>query len=313
MQRISRSETAKPRLIGVNHVALEVGDVDAALAFYGRIFSFTLRGKTEEQAFIDMGDQFLALMQTATPHADGQRHFGLVVDDRTAVRARAEAAGARMIEGRFLDFLDPWGNRIEVVEYADIQFTKAPEILRGMGLALEKAAAPRRERAAKGMAPAQAASAERRSRAEAGVPSESERRFLDAYRVGHLATADHRGAPHVVPVCYAVTGDMLYITVDEKPKRHVLLKRLRNIAENPAVAFVADRYDEDWSRLGWVMLRGRATVLQGGEEHDRAQALLRARYPQLLMMRIDAHPVIAMRIERATSWGMLDAAAGFPP
>jgi len=147
-------EAGKPRLVGVNHVALEVGDIDAALAFYRRIFSFTLRGRGEGMAFIDMGDQFLALMQTAAPHADRQRHFGLVVDDRSTVRARAEAAGAQMIEGRFLDFLDPWGNRIEVVEYADIQFTKTPEVLRGMGIALEKSDTALRELAEKGMAPA---------------------------------------------------------------------------------------------------------------------------------------------------------------
>src|ERR1700738_3320361 len=117
--------------------------------------------------------------------------------------------------------------------------------------------------------------------------SERERRFLAGRRVGHLATADRAGAPHVVPVCYAVADAALYITIDEKPKRGgAPLKRLRNIAENAAVAVAGDRYDDDWTRRGWVMLRGRAEILAGGEEHARAQALLRSRYPQLNDMRI---------------------------
>jgi PPOX class probable F420-dependent enzyme len=133
-----------------------------------------------------------------------------------------------------------------------------------------------------------------------------ERRFLATRMVGHLATADRRGAPHVVPVCFAVADDALYITIDEKPKRaRAPLKRLRNIAENPAVAVVVDRYDDDWTRLGWVMLRGRAEILTGGTEHARAQALLRARYPQLNDMQIASLPVIAVRVERVTSWGNL--------
>jgi len=138
--------------------------------------------------------------------------------------------------------------------------------------------------------------------------SERERRFLSRRRVGHLATADLAGAPHVVPVCFAVTDEALYITIDEKPKRAgAPLKRLRNIAENPAVAVVVDRYDDDWTRLGWVMLRGRADILTGGDEHARAQALLRARYPQLNKMEIASLPVIAVRLERITSWGNLAA------
>ena len=136
--------------------------------------------------------------------------------------------------------------------------------------------------------------------------SEPERRFLSRRKVGHLATADRRGAPHVVPVCFAVEGDALYITVDEKPKRaDVPLKRLRNIAENPSAAVVVDRYDDDWTRLGWVMLRGRAEILAEGTEHARAQALLRGRYPQLNDMEIASLPVIAVRLERVTSWGNL--------
>jgi PPOX class probable F420-dependent enzyme len=139
--------------------------------------------------------------------------------------------------------------------------------------------------------------------------SEREQRFVDGRRVGHLATADRRGVPHVVPVCFAVSGPSLYVAIDAKPKRSPVadLKRLRNIAENPAVAVVVDRYDEDWERLGWVMLRGRAEVLTGGAEHHDAQALLRVRYPQLAAMRIEDYPVIAVRIERVTSWGDLSA------
>jgi PPOX class probable F420-dependent enzyme len=137
---------------------------------------------------------------------------------------------------------------------------------------------------------------------------EHERRFLDRCKVGHLATADRRGAPHVVPVCFAIEGDALYITIDEKPKRAgVPLKRLRNIAENPAVAVVVDRYDDDWTRLGWVMVRGRADILSAGAEHARAQTLLRTRYPQLNDMQIGSLPVIAVRVERVTSWGNLAA------
>jgi PPOX class probable F420-dependent enzyme len=144
---------------------------------------------------------------------------------------------------------------------------------------------------------------------DASALTEGDRRFLAARRVGYLATADRSGAPHVVPACFAVAGDSLYIAIDEKPKRRpgATLKRLRNIAENPSVAFVADRYDEDWTRLGWIMLRGRAEILAAGSEHDQAQALLGARYPQLRAMAIAALPVIALRIERKTSWGDLAA------
>lgn len=148
----------KPRMVGLNHVALEVGDLEAALAFYGAVFDFTLRGRSANQAFLDMGDQFLALAETEAAAARGgdpaeARHFGLVVDDRSAVRALAEAAGARLLPGPFLDFLDPWGNRVEVVEYAGVQFSKSPAVLRGMGLDLGKGEKARGELAAKGMAP----------------------------------------------------------------------------------------------------------------------------------------------------------------
>ena len=139
--------------------------------------------------------------------------------------------------------------------------------------------------------------------------TERQRRFLDHGRVGHLATADAKGAPHLVPVCYAAVEDTLYITVDEKPKRRdIPLKRVRNILDNPQAAFIVDRYDEDWRRLGWVMLRGPAEILDEGPEHDRAQALIVARYPQLRAMHIAELPVIALRIARASDWGDLSVA-----
>ena len=123
------------RLVGINHVALEVGDIDDALAWYGRLFDLELRGRHgSRMAFIDMGDQFIALLETPTPHKDAERHFGLVVDDRSTVRELAARAGATLLEGPFLDFLDPWGNHIQVVDYRDIQFSKTPEVLSGMGL-----------------------------------------------------------------------------------------------------------------------------------------------------------------------------------
>ena len=144
--------------------------------------------------------------------------------------------------------------------------------------------------------------------------SGAERRFVESMRVARLATADANGVPHVVPVCYALLGGSFYVTIDEKPKRPDVraMKRLRNIAENPHVAVVIDRYDEDWSRLAWVMLRGRADVLDHGDEHDRAQAGLRERYPQYRAMRIEPLPVIALRIARVTAWGALDAPGGGP-
>jgi PPOX class probable F420-dependent enzyme len=139
--------------------------------------------------------------------------------------------------------------------------------------------------------------------------SEPQARFLASRRVGHLATADAQAIPHLVPVCFVVSGGALYTTIDQKPKGDVrALKRLRNITENPVASFVADRWDEDWTRLGWVMLRGPAQILDDGAEHDRAQALLRSRYPQYRKMELSGLPVIAIRIERVTSWGDLSVA-----
>jgi catechol 2,3-dioxygenase-like lactoylglutathione lyase family enzyme len=139
------------RLVGINHVALEVGDIDEALDFYGRFFDFTLRGRSWSQAFIDIGDQFLALQTGRTGEPDSARHFGLVVDDKDALRRELEEAGVAIKPGRRLDFRDPWGNQIEVVGYRDIQFTKAPWVLEGMGLNLEKSEQAREELREKGL------------------------------------------------------------------------------------------------------------------------------------------------------------------
>ena len=126
--------TPRPRLIGVNHIALEVDDVDEALSFYGRIFELELRGRMSGMAFVDMGDQFVALSEGRSQPPDKARHFGLVVDDKETTRAALEDAGVEILRGRGLNFRDPWGNNVQVVDYRDIQFTKAANVLRGMGL-----------------------------------------------------------------------------------------------------------------------------------------------------------------------------------
>ncbi len=147
------SGAAKARALGINHVVLEVGNVDEALEFYGAIFDFTLRGKREGRAFIDLGDQFIQLSENRTQEPDGQRHFGLVVDNREPVREALDKLGVELIGNR-LNFRDPWGNRVEVIDYDHIQFTKAPHILRGMGAEnLEKTPEAIAELAKKGMAP----------------------------------------------------------------------------------------------------------------------------------------------------------------
>jgi lactoylglutathione lyase len=122
------------RLVGINHLALEVDDLEEALDFYGRVFDFELRGRIAGMAFIDIGDQFIALAEGRSQPSDTSRHFGLVVDDKQLARQALQEAGAEILPGRGLDFRDPWGNHVQVVEYGDVQFTKAPEVLRGMGL-----------------------------------------------------------------------------------------------------------------------------------------------------------------------------------
>ena len=145
--------TERPRLVGINHVALEVGDLDEALEFYGAIFELRLRGREPGMAFVDMGDQFIALSEGRTAPPDGSRHFGLVVDDKEAVRASLEHAGVRIEPGRRLDFRDPWGNHVQVVDYRDVQFTKAPAVLSGMELeGLDKRPQAVRELRDKGLA-----------------------------------------------------------------------------------------------------------------------------------------------------------------
>src|SRR4051812_41022264 len=143
---------ARARLVGINHVALEVGDLDAALGFYGRWLDFELRGRVPGMAFLDAGDQFLALSEGRRQGPDDERHFGIVVDDRDAVRSALQAAGIEPMPGRGLRVRDPWGNIVEIVDYRSVQFSKAPSVLAGMGLGgLEKTAEARRELTEKGL------------------------------------------------------------------------------------------------------------------------------------------------------------------
>ena len=138
-------------MVGINHVALEVGDVDEAVAFYGRIFEVELRGRVHGMAFLDMGDQFLALSQSDAPSAGPGAHFGLVVEDRARVRRALQDAGVEIEPGRGLHFRDPWGNLVEVVQYSEVQFSKAPPVMEGMGLELGKSESARKELREKGL------------------------------------------------------------------------------------------------------------------------------------------------------------------
>lgn len=150
---MSEQAQKKARALGINHVVLEVDDLDKALEFYGALFEFTLRGKSEHNAFIDLGDQFIQLTLGKTQVADTKRHFGFVVDDRNAVKRAMDRLGIKSINDR-MNILDPWGNRIEIVSYDDVQFTKAANILKGMGLTpLEKTASAMEELKKKGMTP----------------------------------------------------------------------------------------------------------------------------------------------------------------
>lgn len=135
--------------------------------------------------------------------------------------------------------------------------------------------------------------------------SASQLQFIESRRVAHLATADDSGRPHVVPVCFAHLDGRFYIVIDDKPKRSLRLKRLRNIEENPRVALVFDRYDDDWTHLGWVLVRGPAAILDGGTEHERALAALRDRYEQYRSMTLEGRPLIRVAAERVSSWGDL--------
>ena len=145
---------SRARLIGFNHVALEVGDLEEALEFYGRLFEVELRGRSPGMAFVDAGDQFIALSEGRTQTPDDHRHIGMVVDDKRSVRRALKEMDVEILPGRGLDFLDPWGNRWQVVEYSEIQFTKAPHVLRGMGLGhLRKTERAMEELRRKGLAP----------------------------------------------------------------------------------------------------------------------------------------------------------------
>jgi catechol 2,3-dioxygenase-like lactoylglutathione lyase family enzyme len=143
--------TERARLVGINHIALEVGDLEEALTFYGSLFEFELRGRVPGMAFIDMGDQFIALAEGRSQPPDEGRHFGLVVDDMQRVRAALPDTDAEVLPGRGLDFVDPWGNHVQVIQYSDIQFTKDRAVLAGMGLDLEKSQAALDELAKKGL------------------------------------------------------------------------------------------------------------------------------------------------------------------
>jgi catechol 2,3-dioxygenase-like lactoylglutathione lyase family enzyme len=146
---------AAARLVGINHVALEVGDLEAALALYGRIFAFTLRGRGPGMAFVDMGDQFIALAEGRSQDPDGERHFGLVVDDVDAAREAAQREGLEVLggRGRSFDFRDPWGNRFQVVGYRNVQFERTPGVRRALGIEdVEKTDAARAEISGRGLA-----------------------------------------------------------------------------------------------------------------------------------------------------------------
>ena len=152
--KAAKDSNGKSRLVGINHVALEVGSIEQALSFYGSLFEFALRGRSAKMAFIDMGDQFIALSEGRTQPPDAARHFGLVVDDKEKVRDKLKKAGAKILPGRGVEFRDPWGNRVQIVEYANIQFTKQKAVLDGMRCGdLHKSREAMAELARKGMAP----------------------------------------------------------------------------------------------------------------------------------------------------------------
>lgn len=148
------TDQRKARAIGINHVALEVGDIDEALAFYGGFLDFEIESRSDTAAFIYFGDQFINFARGRTQGPDDRRHFGIAVDDKALVRRTLEGMGVELLDGRFLDFLDPWGNRVEITTYTNIQYTKADHVLRGMGMGhLSKSEDAIAELREKGMAP----------------------------------------------------------------------------------------------------------------------------------------------------------------
>jgi catechol-2,3-dioxygenase len=151
---MTQGETPKAHAVGINHIALEVGDIDEALTFYGRFLDFEVHDRSETAAFIYFGDQFINFAKNKDRSPDRLRHFGIAVDDKPLVRRTLEAMGVKLLDSEFLDFLDPWGNRVEITTYANIQYTKADHVLRGMGLGhLAKSEEALAELRAKGMAP----------------------------------------------------------------------------------------------------------------------------------------------------------------
>jgi predicted enzyme related to lactoylglutathione lyase len=151
---MSQSNATRARAVGINHVAIEVGDIGAALKFYGRFLEFAVEEETPDMAIIYFGDQFINFIRNPDRRPDSLRHFGIAVDDKPLARKTLESMGVRLIDSRFLDFLDPWGNRVEITTYSNIQFTKADHVLRGMGLShLKKSGEALAELRAKDMAP----------------------------------------------------------------------------------------------------------------------------------------------------------------
>jgi catechol 2,3-dioxygenase-like lactoylglutathione lyase family enzyme len=151
---MQKTESPKARAVGINHVAIEVGDIGAALEFYGRLLEFQIEEQSDDMAIIYFGDQFINLIRNADRRPDQMRHFGIAVDDKSLVRKTLGDMGVKLLDGRFLDFLDTWGNRVEFTTYTNIQYTKADHVLRGMGLGhLEKSDQALAELGAKGMAP----------------------------------------------------------------------------------------------------------------------------------------------------------------
>ncbi len=154
MTKIENKESSKAKAVGINHVALEVGDIDEALTFYGRFLDFEIHSRSDTIAFIYFGDQFINFSKGRTQPPDENRHFGIAVDNKELARQTLEGMGVTFLDGRFMDFLDPWGNRVEITTYTNIQFSKADHVLKGMGLGhLEKTESAIVELREKGLAP----------------------------------------------------------------------------------------------------------------------------------------------------------------
>ncbi|MGH7905782.1 MAG: VOC family protein [Candidatus Binataceae bacterium] len=190
MHADKNTDSEKARLVGFNHVALEVGDIEEALSFYGKLFKFSLRGRGTRMAFIDLGDQFIALSEGRKQEPDNDRHFGLVVDDKEKVRRRLKEIGCKQLPGRSVEFRDPWGNRVQIVEYANIQFTKDAAVLEGMACGdLKKSREAIRELARKGMAPLPSKTA-RLDSAKSDSATEHEQEISPGIRMSRFGVPD---------------------------------------------------------------------------------------------------------------------------